>query len=79
MQVVQGLKSSLVTLLGALNRLCFDCFCLFRVGQVAFSGRLLRKMRHQTLFVVRFADAAAGGNRHPGKDKNTKNSYCAVG
>src|SRR5437660_442540 len=66
MQVIQDLKSGLVPLLCSLNRLCFTSFCLFRVGQVTFSGRLLCQMRLQTLFVVCFADRAAGRQPPPG-------------
>ncbi len=76
MEVIQHLESCLVPLLGALDRLSFSDFRLFRVGQVAFSGRSLRQMRLQSLFVVRFADGAAGGILHPMMLKNTKN-HCS--
>src|SRR5215475_6683226 len=65
MQVVQDLKTCLVTRLRSLDRLCFFSFCLFRVGQVAFSGRLLTLMRLRTRFVVRFCRRNLGGALHP--------------
>ena len=65
MQVIQDFEGFFVALLRLLNGFCFGD-ALLRVGQVAFSGRLLCQMRLQTLFVVRFADRAAGGNPYPG-------------
>ena len=58
MQLIQDLESGFVALLSLLNCLCFGD-ALFRVGQVAFSGRYCFRCGFKLFSLYKFAEAGA--------------------